>query len=80
MVNNVWAGTKVRLRAILPEDWERFHDNDEDSDGARECDVIHFPRSEEGTRFWTEQEAAASRRVIITALRLKRWMASWSEV
>ena len=59
MVNNVWAGTKIRLRAILPEDWERFHDNDEDSDGARRCDVIHFPRSEEGTRLWTEQEAAA---------------------
>ena len=52
-------GQKFRLRAILPEDWERFHDNDEDSDGARRCDVIHFPRSEEGTRLWTEQEAAA---------------------
>ncbi|WP_264373562.1 hypothetical protein [Paenibacillus psychroresistens] len=41
MYNYIWSGLKVRLRAILTTDWEQFHNNDFDSDGARLCDVIH---------------------------------------
>jgi RimJ/RimL family protein N-acetyltransferase len=58
MHNYVWSGMKVRLRSILATDWEKFHSNDFDSDGARLCDVIHFPRSEEGTRSWATHQAS----------------------
>lgn len=58
MKNNIWSGAKVSLRQVLPSDWEKFHHNDYDSEGARLCDVIHFPRSEEGTRSWAELEAS----------------------
>ncbi|WP_078554426.1 GNAT family N-acetyltransferase [Bacillus alkalicellulosilyticus] len=52
MNNYIWSGKKVRLRPILASDWEKFHQNDFDSQGARLCDVIYFPRSEEGTKSW----------------------------
>ncbi|MFD0713439.1 GNAT family N-acetyltransferase [Paenibacillus sp. GCM10027626] len=55
---NMWEGKKVRLRAILPGDWTLFHENDQDSDGARLSDATYFPRSEEGTRLWAERQAA----------------------
>jgi RimJ/RimL family protein N-acetyltransferase len=58
MINNIWSGNKVRLRAIIPADWDKFHSNDYDSECARTCDVIHFPRSEEGTKLWAEQQAS----------------------
>ncbi|NUU63640.1 GNAT family N-acetyltransferase [Paenibacillus agri] len=58
MINNIWTGDKVRLRAIVPTDWEKFHNNDLDSDSARLCDVIYFPRSEEGTKNWAEHQAS----------------------
>jgi RimJ/RimL family protein N-acetyltransferase len=61
MNNNVWSGNKIRLRAIVPDDWERFHHNDYDSECARACDVIHFPRSEEGTKAWAEHQASKAR-------------------
>ncbi|MFF2480976.1 GNAT family N-acetyltransferase [Paenibacillus sp. NPDC058071] len=56
--NNIWSGNKVRLRAIVPADWERFHQNDFDSENARLYDMIYFPRSEEGTKNWAEQQSA----------------------
>ncbi|WP_409178850.1 GNAT family N-acetyltransferase [Brevibacillus fortis] len=43
---------------VVPEDWEKFHENDHDSDIARASDAIYFPRSEAGARLWTEQQAA----------------------
>ncbi|MCM3750256.1 GNAT family N-acetyltransferase [Paenibacillus pasadenensis] len=52
-----WQGARVRLRPINPEDWELFHDNDGDMEAARACDLIYFPRSEEGTRQWAEKKA-----------------------
>jgi RimJ/RimL family protein N-acetyltransferase len=58
MKNNIWAGSKVRLRPVLPTDWEKFHNNDFDSEGARLCDVIHFPRSEERTKSWAEYQSS----------------------
>ncbi|EPY07046.1 acetyl-transferase [Paenibacillus alvei TS-15] len=59
MVFHIWEGRKVRLRAIVPSDWEKFHNNDYDTETARLCDEVHFPRSEEGARIWTDQRAAA---------------------
>ncbi|OPA78686.1 GNAT family N-acetyltransferase [Paenibacillus selenitireducens] len=58
MHHYIWSGIKVRLRPILPTDWEKFHHNDFDSEGARLCDVIHFPRSEDGTRSWAAHQAS----------------------
>lgn len=55
--HNIWEGRFVRLRAIVPGDWACFHRNDQDSEAARLCDAIYMPRSEEGTREWTEKEA-----------------------
>ncbi|MFF2885357.1 GNAT family N-acetyltransferase [Paenibacillus sp. NPDC057967] len=55
---NCWTGRAVRLRAIIAEDWSQFHDNDQDTDSARSSDSIYFPRSEAGTRQWTEETAA----------------------
>lgn len=55
---NMWEGNRVRLRAILPGDWERFHENDQDSEAARLCDAVYMPRSEDGTKAWAEQQAA----------------------
>ncbi|WP_238403090.1 GNAT family N-acetyltransferase [Paenibacillus mesophilus] len=55
---NVWEGGKIRLRAVIPEDWEKFHENDRDSEGARSSDSVHFPRSAERARRWAEQEAS----------------------
>jgi RimJ/RimL family protein N-acetyltransferase len=58
MLNNVWSGSKVRLRSVLSSDWQAFHENDYDSEGARLCDVIHFPRSEDGTKTWAEHQTS----------------------
>jgi hypothetical protein len=79
MINNIWSGNKVSLRAILPTDWERFHNNDFDSESARLCDVIHFPRSEEGTKQWAGNQASKGpdgdnfSLAIETRLRFKTW-------
>ena len=54
---NDWEGRKVRLRAIVPEDWTGFHANDQDTEGARSADAVYFPRSEAGTKAWAEQQA-----------------------
>ncbi|OBZ07765.1 MULTISPECIES: GNAT family N-acetyltransferase [Bacillales] len=58
MIKNIWSGRKVRLRAIVPADWEWFHQNDYDSECARASDMVHFPRSEDGTKAWAEHQAA----------------------
>jgi RimJ/RimL family protein N-acetyltransferase len=57
---NIWQGDKVRLRAIEAGDWEAFHRNDEDSEQARLCYEISFPRSTDGTRRWAEEAARAA--------------------
>ncbi|WP_169088232.1 GNAT family N-acetyltransferase [Paenibacillus sp. PL91] len=57
-MNHIWSGNKIRLRAIVASDWEKFHQNDYDSECARASDVVHFPRSEEGTKAWAEHQAS----------------------
>ncbi|MCU6707378.1 GNAT family N-acetyltransferase [Paenibacillus sp. J5C_2022] len=52
---NIWTGLKVRLRSVIPSDWKEFHENDQDSECARLCDAIYFPRSEDGTKDWAER-------------------------
>ncbi|MBM7619646.1 RimJ/RimL family protein N-acetyltransferase [Bacillus tianshenii] len=57
MTYNIWKGSLVRLRPIQPSDWEKFHKDGSDSEIARLNDVIYGPRTEEGTRQWTEAES-----------------------
>lgn len=59
MSYNLWQGEKVRLRAVEAGDWEAFHRNDEDTEEARLCDEIPFPRSTGGSRDWAEKTANA---------------------
>jgi RimJ/RimL family protein N-acetyltransferase len=50
--HNIWQGERVRLRAIEPEDWKIFNDWDLDSDTARDCYWVPFPKSQEAARKW----------------------------
>ncbi len=58
MTYNIWSGSKIRLRPVVSSDWEKFHLNDQDSECARLCDAIYFPRSEDGTKTWAEKMSA----------------------
>lgn len=58
MLSNIWSGLKVRLRPVIPLDWKEFHENDQDSECARLCDSIYFPRSEDGTKAWAERTSS----------------------
>ena len=53
-INNIWQGDRVRLRAMEPTDWAIFHTNDEDTEVARLCYEIPFPRSTVGSMKWAE--------------------------
>jgi RimJ/RimL family protein N-acetyltransferase len=48
--HNIWQGERVRLRAVEPEDWKIFNQWDLDSDMARECYWVPFPKSQEAAR------------------------------
>ena len=50
--HNIWQGERVRLRAIEPEDWKVFNEWDLDSDTARDCYWVPFPKSQEAARKW----------------------------
>ena len=48
--HNIWQGERVRLRAVEPEDWKIFNQWDLDSDMARDCYWVPFPKSQEAAR------------------------------
>jgi RimJ/RimL family protein N-acetyltransferase len=56
-MRSYWEGSRVRLRAVEPGDWEIHHEWDQDSEMMRLLDRVHIPRSREGTRRWAEQQA-----------------------
>lgn len=60
--SKLWIGEKVRLRAVVPEDWQIFQAWDEDTEVARLCYEIPFPRSPENTRRFAEVQASAEPR------------------
>ncbi|MBC6456417.1 GNAT family N-acetyltransferase [Actinomadura sp. HBU206391] len=73
-MTSVWTGERVRLRGVEPEDWQAFKEFDEHSVDKRSGDMLHPPRSDEGYRRWTLEEAARppdgdSFRLAIVALR-----------
>jgi RimJ/RimL family protein N-acetyltransferase len=55
--HNVFAGQRVRLRGIEPEDWETFYAWNADSEAARRDWRIPFPVSKEYQRRWAEKQA-----------------------
>ncbi len=57
--NSIWQGTHIRLRAIEPEDWEIFSQWDLDTETARECYFIPFPKSHEAARKWATEQSLA---------------------
>jgi RimJ/RimL family protein N-acetyltransferase len=50
--HSIWQGERVRLRAVEPEDWKIFNQWDLDSDMARDCYWVPFPKSQEAARKW----------------------------
>ena len=54
---NIWQGSRVRLRAIEPADWETFFKWDQDTETARHGYHVTFPRSAEAAKQWAQQEA-----------------------
>ena len=56
---NIWHGQRIRLRGVEPGDWETFDRWDEDSEIARLCYHIEFPRSQEGTKKFATEAALA---------------------
>lgn len=57
--HNIWQGERVRLRAIELEDWEIFNQWDLDSETARDCYHIPFPKSQEAARKWAHELSLA---------------------
>jgi RimJ/RimL family protein N-acetyltransferase len=56
----IWQGTRVRLRALEPGDWEHFARWDLDTDARRNGTFLAFPKSEERLRKWAADEALRS--------------------
>ena len=56
-MGSLWAGTRVRLRGVEPEDWEAFRRFDEHTDDMRALDRVHPPRSRAGYRQWAADRA-----------------------
>ncbi len=60
MTENLWQGERVRLRALEPEDWEVFNQWDQDTETARECYWVPFPKSREAARKWARDSSLAA--------------------
>jgi RimJ/RimL family protein N-acetyltransferase len=58
MEDYIWQGTRVRLRALEPDDWEHFARWDLDTDAQRHGSFLALPKSEERLRKWAAEEAA----------------------
>ncbi|MFF2008253.1 GNAT family N-acetyltransferase [Streptomyces sp. NPDC058195] len=54
---DAWAGGKIRLRGVEPEDWEGFCDLARHTHDVRNAGLAGPPRSAEGFRAWTAERA-----------------------
>lgn len=57
MSTNFWQGSRVRLRAIEPADWEAFFTWNLDSEMARRLYFVPLPQSKEAIQRWAETTA-----------------------
>lgn len=55
-----WEGPRIRLRAMVPEDFQLF-ESFEDDDIPRLVDRVHFPRTQEQRAAWFRGEMARER-------------------
>lgn len=55
MGHGQFQGTKVRLRAIEPEDWEPLHALSGDSDAVRLSSFVRLPESRDSARSWAQE-------------------------
>ena len=69
---SIWQGSKVRLRAMEPDDWAVFHENDLDSEVARLCYEIPFPRSVEASRLWADATSRSAPQDDVVRLVIER--------
>jgi len=53
--DDIWAGAHVRLRGVEHADWETHFLWDQDTNTARSLDRLHFPRSREVAKRWSER-------------------------
>lgn len=58
-MRNIWHGTRVRLRAVEPADWEHFFAWSGDDYTARRGSEIGFPQSREAVKEWAAKAAIA---------------------
>ncbi|MFI2780895.1 GNAT family N-acetyltransferase [Streptomyces sp. ALB3] len=56
-MSDMWAGEKVRLRGVEPEDWKGFRDQARNTIDVRNADLVEPPRSAESFRAWTADRA-----------------------
>jgi RimJ/RimL family protein N-acetyltransferase len=56
-MTSIWAGRKVRLRGIEPEDWQAFMGFDQYTADVRSVENIHPPRSAAGYRQWATERS-----------------------
>ncbi|MFM9703006.1 MULTISPECIES: GNAT family N-acetyltransferase [Streptomyces] len=56
-MTSFWTGNRIRLRGIEPDDWTAFMRFAVDEE--RMGDLLNPPRSAEGFRAWTKEQAAA---------------------
>ena len=54
---SIWQGTRVRLRAIEPADWETYFAWNQDDEMTRALYFIPFPQSQESVKRFAEQAA-----------------------
>ncbi len=59
-MRNIFQGTKVRLRGVEPDDWERFFKWNDDSEAGRASWFIAHPVSTEFVKKWTQEQAVAA--------------------
>lgn len=54
---NFWKGEKIELRGVEPEDWEVYHNWNDDTETARAAYFIPFPLSKAAERKGVETES-----------------------
>ncbi len=58
-MRSIWRGTRVKLRAVEPDDWVSFDAWNGDDFTARRSSEIGFPQSKASVKQWTEKIAAS---------------------
>lgn len=55
-MQDFWKGSNIRLRALEPDDWQKFFHWNQDLDLMSHLDQVHFPPSREETKEWVAKK------------------------